>query len=128
MPQIELGAGAASQFLDIGQKIEVPMTTLDDFARDKGLTRVDFIKADIEGGELALLQGGENLLTTFHPSILIEIVDIHCRRFGHAPQDVYQYLAERGYRGRYISDRGDLLDLDPQHLPNGNFLFEPQGC
>ncbi|MGD1237797.1 FkbM family methyltransferase [Mycobacterium seoulense] len=127
VPQIALGAGAASQFLDVGQKTEVPMTRLDDFADDRGLTRVDFIKADIEGGELGLLRGGESLLQTFHPRILIEIVDIHCRRFGHTPQDVYQYLVERGYEGRYITDGGDLVDLDPQHLPNGNFWFEAQG-
>lgn len=128
VPQIALGAGAASQFLDVGQKIQVPMTRLDDFVKAECLDRVDFIKADIEGGELGLLRGGENLLKTFRPSILIEIVDIHCRRFGHAPQDVYQYLVERGYTGRYITDRGDLVDLDPWHLPNGNFLFEPQCC
>jgi FkbM family methyltransferase len=126
VPQISLGAGAASQFLDVGEKIEVPMTRLDDLMEEKSLERVDFIKADIEGGELALLRGGDLLLKTFRPSILIEIVDIHCRRFGHAPEDVYRHLVERGYVGRYITDRGDLIDLDPRRLPNGNFLFEPQ--
>jgi hypothetical protein len=126
VPQIALGSGAASQFLDAGEKIEVPMTRLDDFVNDKCPTRVDFIKADIEGGELALLQGGEQLLKTFRPTILIEIVDIHCRRFGHAPEDVYNFLIGKGYIGRYITAQGDLLDLDPRHLPNGNFLFEPQ--
>ncbi len=124
VPQIELGAGAASQFLDVGKKIQVPLTRLDDFVQSRGLARVDFIKADIEGGELNLLRGGENLLKTFYPRILIEIVDIHCQHFGHAPQDVYRYLVERGYTGRYINDQGALLDLDPRHLPNGNFLFE----
>ncbi|MCV7347648.1 FkbM family methyltransferase [Mycolicibacterium rhodesiae] len=128
VPQISLGAGAASQFLDAGNKIEAPMIRLDDFATEKNLTRLDFIKADIEGGELNLLRGAENLLKTFRPSILIEIVDIHCRRFGHTPQDVYEFLVERDYVGRYITDRGDLVDLDPRRLPNGNFLFEPQGC
>lgn len=125
VPQIALGSGAASQFLDVGEKIEVPMTRLDDFVAEKKLTRVDFLKADIEGGELNLLRGAEQMLESLRPRILIEIVDIHCRRFGHAPEDVYQYLIERGYTGRYITDQGDLLDLDPEHLPNGNFLFEP---
>ncbi|WP_197514370.1 FkbM family methyltransferase [Mycobacterium sp. E342] len=126
VPQIALGSGAASQFLDTGEKIQVPMTRLDDFVDDKGLTRVDFIKADIEGGELALLRGGEQLLTKFHPTILIEIVDIHCQRFGHSPEDVYNCLVGKGYTGRHITAQGELVDLDPRHLPNGNFLFEPQ--
>lgn len=126
VPQIALGSGAASQFLDTGEKIQVPMTRLDDFVDDRGLNRVDFIKADIEGGELALLRGAEQLLTTFRPSILIEIVDIHCQRFGHSPEDVYDCLVEKGYTGRHITAQGELVDLDPRHLPNGNFLFEPQ--
>jgi FkbM family methyltransferase len=125
VPQIALGGGAASQFLDSGEKLQVPMTRLDDFVNDKNLTRVDFIKADIEGGELALLRGGEHLLKTFRPTILIEIVDIHCRRFGHTPEDVYDCLIGSGYTGRYITAQGELVDLDPRYLPNGNFLFEP---
>ncbi len=100
------------------------MARLDDFVKSKGVARVDYIKADIEGGELNLLRGGENVLETFHPNILIEIVDIHCRRFGHAPQDVCQYLLERATPADIFNEQGELLDLDPKHLPNGNFLFE----
>lgn len=125
LPGIDLGAGAASQVLDLGEKIEVPMRRLDDFLEENGVDHVDFIKADIEGGELNLLKGAEGLLARNHPRILIEIVDIHCRRFGHTPQDVIQFLTARGFSGKYISDEGRLVAFDPVNPMNGNYVFEP---
>jgi FkbM family methyltransferase len=123
VPEIHLGAGAASQFLDIGKKIEVPMLKLDDFLEKQGIDRVDFIKADIEGGELNLLRGAERLLSRCHPSILIEISDIHCKRFGHTPQDVIQFLTTRGYTGKYINEKGDLEAFEMASSFNGNYFF-----
>jgi len=125
LPGIDFGAGAASQFLDLGERIEVPMRRLDDFLEEKGVNHVDFIKADVEGGELNLLRGAEGLLARCHPRILLEIVDIHCRRFGHNPQDVIQFLTARGFRGKYISDDGKLVAVDAVNPMNGNYVFEP---
>ena len=125
LPGIDLGAGAASQFLDLGEKVEVPMRRLDDFLAEKGVDHIDFIKADIEGGELNLLGGAERLLARCHPRILIEIVDIHCRRFGHTPRDVIQFLTARGFSGKYVSNEGTLVAFDPVSPMNGNYFFEP---
>lgn len=124
VPEIHLGAGAASQFLDIGKKIEVPMLKLDDFLKMEGVDHIDFIKADIEGGELNLLRGAEEILVKCHPSILIEISDIHCKRFGHTPQEVIQFLVTRGYEGKYINEKGDLERFEVAHPLNGNYFFE----
>ena len=126
LPGIAWGAGAASQFLDLGEKIEVPMRRLDDFLEEHAVDQVDFIKADIEGGELNLLRGAERLLARCHPLILIEIVDIHCRRFGHSSNDVIQFLTDRGFSGKYVNPTGLLVALDPANPLNGNYLFEPR--
>lgn len=125
LPRIDWGAGAASQFLDMGEKIGVHMVRLDDVLEEQAVAHVDFIKADIEGGELNLLRGAERVLASGRPTILIEIVDIHCRRFGHAPKDVVRFLTDRGFSGRYVSDNGALEAVDPHNLPNGNYLFVP---
>lgn len=125
LPSIHLGGGAASQFLDIGEKIQVPMRRLDDFLEQRGIMRVDFVKADIEGGELNLLRGAERLFERCRPAILIEIVDIHCRRFGHTPQDVVQFFQRRAYQGSYIDRSGELVPFDEERPPNGNFYFRP---
>lgn len=123
LPSTDMGAGAASQFLDTGDRVEVSMFRLDDVLEREGVEHVDFIKADIEGGELNLLRGAERLLARCHPVIFIEIVDIHCRRFGHTPQDVIQLLTGHGYQGNYIDEGGTLAAIDFVRLQNGNYLF-----
>ena len=125
LPGVDWGAGAASQFLDQGEKVYARMLRLDDFLDEQAVDNVDFIKADIEGGELNLLQGAERLLTRCHPRILIEIVDIHCRRFGHTPADVVRFLTDRGFAGKYVNDSGLLVAFDPGNPMNGNYLFGP---
>ncbi|GFO59667.1 hypothetical protein GMST_19920 [Geomonas silvestris] len=47
------------------------MTTLDDFCRRENLQQLDFIKADIEGGEVGLLHGAEQTLRRFRPKLAL---------------------------------------------------------
>jgi hypothetical protein len=49
----------------------VKVTTLDDFVVDNKIAQVDFIKADIEGAERALLTGARNTLKKFAPKLAI---------------------------------------------------------
>ena len=53
------------------EKIEVQVTTIDDFVREKELNKVDFIKADIEGAERMMLKGATETIQKFHPKISI---------------------------------------------------------
>lgn len=70
------------------------------------LPRVDFIKCDVEGAEMLVLIGAEELLTTRHPRILLE-VQSHPQNFAHQPQDVFDWLGVRGWHGYYL--RGGSL-------------------
>ncbi|MCC8116597.1 MAG: FkbM family methyltransferase [Planctomycetes bacterium] len=47
----------------------VQAVTLDDIVRDRGIARIDFIKADIEGSERRLLLGAKNVLKNFAPKL-----------------------------------------------------------
>lgn len=49
----------------------VSTITIDDLVDREGLDRVDFIKMDIEGAELAGLRGGERTLRRFRPRLAI---------------------------------------------------------
>lgn len=51
---------------------EVRFTTLDAFVAERGIKRLNFIKADIEGGELDMLRGASTVLATHRPHILFE--------------------------------------------------------
>jgi FkbM family methyltransferase len=60
--------------------IEVPMTTLDQIVRDLNLSRIDFIKMDIEGAEQHALRGARETLERHQPILAIGAY--------HRPDDV----------------------------------------
>ena len=47
-----------------------PFTSIDDYVSEREI-RVDAIKMDIEGGEIAALQGAEETIRKYHPRLLI---------------------------------------------------------
>jgi FkbM family methyltransferase len=85
------GTGAAEQEL-------VPLATLDEAAAALGLERLDFIKADIEGYELRLIQGARATLARFRPALLIEIDETRLARAGDSLEALWRELVSLGYR------------------------------
>jgi len=78
----------------------VRLTTLDAFAAARGLTRVDFIKADIEGWELQALRGGAQTLARFKPALYLEVDDECLVRANATPADLWALLEPMGYKAR----------------------------
>lgn len=73
----------------------VDVRTLDDLCAD--FSRLDFVKIDVEGAELHVLEGGRRTVETFHPVLLIEIEARHTVRYAYSPDDIVAWLADRGY-------------------------------
>jgi FkbM family methyltransferase len=55
-----------------GSGTAVPVVRLDDWARDAGI-RVDYLKADLEGFELDVLEGARDLIARDAPRIAITV-------------------------------------------------------
>jgi hypothetical protein len=72
---IPLNAGAAS-FVDVGGRevdhtVKVSVTRLDDFIAENRVSRVDFVKIDVEGFEAEVLKGGSVLLSQLKPRVIL---------------------------------------------------------
>ena len=52
--------------------LDCAYTSLDKLAGDHHLTRLDWVKIDVEGLELAVLRGGEKTFREFGPTVLME--------------------------------------------------------
>jgi hypothetical protein len=70
---------------------------LDDYAAEKELTRLDFIKMDIEGAELFALIGARSILARWRPMMLVEINRDACGRLGYQPEQIWELLKPYGY-------------------------------
>jgi len=71
-------------------EIEVPTITLDTLARMFDLDRVDWVKIDVEGAELAVLKGANNALRMVK-SLIVEV-------WSENANEVFSILERRGYR------------------------------
>src|SRR5204862_8328307 len=78
--------------------IHVPVTTLDDFLREKDLAKVDILKFDIQGGELLALQGARRTLAEQRVALIYaEVFFVPHYERGASFCDLCRFLAEYGY-------------------------------
>jgi FkbM family methyltransferase len=119
----QLGFGLAHLGEDTGtratQEQTIRLTTMDGFVAERGLNRLDFIKADVEGWEMHMLRGGEGALSVFRPVLFLEVVGSSLARAGHAPGDVWALLEPLGYSA---AKAPDFRPVD-RFEGDGDYLF-----
>jgi FkbM family methyltransferase len=116
------GVGSNAEFR--GQiEVMVEVDTLDGLCARNSLTGLDFVKIDVEGGELDVLRGGEHAVESFRPTLLVEIEARHITRYQHSPDDVVNWLTQRGY-AMYTWREGWQPDTVLCAHVN-NYLFRP---
>ncbi len=118
------GLGSNAEFA--GQmSVDVAVQTLDGLCEQAALTRLDFIKIDVEGAELGVLEGGRGVIEKFAPYLLVEIESRHTARFGRSPQDIVSWLRDRGYTMHtWRHGWHPAASVTPQ---TRNYLFRPSG-
>lgn len=90
------GLGSNAEFRR-HRSIDVRVDTLDDLVARLGLSRLDLIKADVEGAEERLLAGGTATLGRFRPHLLLELEDRHLERFDTSVDAIVERLKDLGY-------------------------------
>jgi FkbM family methyltransferase len=96
------------------QKIRVPAVSLDSFLTERNIN-VDFVKIDVEGAELNVLQGMQGCMTTMKPIIMVEVTE--------QATDVADCLASHGYK--LFDDR--LAPLSPGEARSPNWFCLHEG-
>ena len=77
---------------------EVTVDTIDRFVERKGLARVDFVKADIEGWEMQMLLGAEKTLSRLRPVLMLEVSNAYLARANNTRTELWDFLKARDYR------------------------------
>lgn len=85
--------------------VPVRVCRLDDFA----LEDVGFVKIDVEGFEMDVLEGGQGTLVRSRPNLFVEIEQKH--RPTLPIRDVFEYLRRRDYAG-FFRWGGQWLSID----------------
>ena len=86
--------------------------TLDQLVQQEGIDRVDFIKLDVDGHEVAILNGGMETLQRDHPAIIFELSPYILAESGDDAITLLSRLHDLGYR---------LYDLTLRHPLSSDF-------
>jgi FkbM family methyltransferase len=103
------------------RKFEVELTTLDEYCAEQKLERIEFIKIDTEGNELAVLQGGKKMVLTGRlPIIQFEFNEMNIISKSSL-KDFYKLLL--GYQFFRLMPNG-LLPLGAYNSSNEIYMFQ----
>jgi len=96
----------------------IECTYLDNFVESKNISRIDVIKIDVEGSELAVLKGARETIIRFKPVILMEVNEETSQAAGYASKALLDYLSEMDYRFEDILYDGSTQPILPGQLRN----------
>lgn len=94
--RIRLGRAYNSIKRDVGPGVLVEAKPLDLVMDNLNLTKVDFIKIDVEGAELEVIKGGRKTIEKFKPTIVVEIT--------MSQAEILEIIKELGYSSRSIGN------------------------
>lgn len=113
---------------EVSESVPIRVARLDDILRDHQFEKVDFIKLDVEGAELSVLQGAPELLHRRpRPVILAEVQDSRTTPWGYEAREIIRCLVAAGYLWFRPLASGGLQRLDTAlERYDGNFVAVPE--
>ena len=93
------------------EQVTIKLETFDSFARYQNITRIDGVKMDVQGAEIAVLRGMRDVMKKMPPRwILLEFSPEHLRGAKENPADLWQLLAQYRYTP-FLLEHGSLLSI-----------------
>ena len=123
LPEDFCNQGMASRYSDTSAdaKVLVQQTSIDSWLAQNHVSTVDFIKMDIQGAEIELLNGAQQTIKTFQPVIFTEAADDFL-----SVKKLFETLSGLGYLIYHIGTGGHLTLLSNDVLMDGNWLAKPK--
>lgn len=108
---------------DRGRRETIKVLTLDQLAKAGTIGRLDFVKCDVEGGELNVILGGQATIRSQKPGWLVEV-----SRDSSGP--VFDLFQHEGYQA-FVLNNGQLVEVKSyrdKEFSNYFFLHSRSAC
>lgn len=90
--------------------ISVPVKTLDHQFQQLNIPAVNLIKIDVEGFELKVLQGAEQVIKKFKPILFIELDDNNLKDQGDSAMELVSFISRQKYTQVLNAETGEKID------------------
>jgi len=95
----------------------------------KGLSRVNFIKIDVDGFDFKVLEGAEDIIRLHQPTIFVELSEADLQKNGDSIEKVINFFSDLNYsgvleNGEIIASASKLKD-SLRHATHSNGIFTP---
>lgn len=122
--------GLAAKEARCETNITVPSASLDAYCDRFGISRIHFMKVDVEGMELFVLQGGREMLRGGRIDvILIEVCPANLLRVGISPGDLYEVIVELRLSAYRLGKDGEstqkLSKMEFEEFGSENVVLRP---
>jgi len=115
---------------------KVPVCRLDDYVTNNELNNVCFIKIDVEGYEIEVIEGAIQTIKKYQPILLCESENRHISHTGKSTQMFIERMKQMNYKGYVISKKTfEILSVNEIKIPEGkndnetyfyNYWFFPE--
>ncbi|MEJ7644332.1 MAG: FkbM family methyltransferase [Chryseolinea sp.] len=103
---------------------QIELKIFDDVIQDLKISRLDFMKIDVEGAELMVLRGARKTIEKYRPYVMLEVSEETYRAAGYSVSDVRSFFNSLGYSLNVITKEGGLAKAET--VPSFcNVVFTP---
>ena len=121
-------SGAASSLNITGSteitELKCPASTMDIYVAEKNISKIDFIKCDVEGAEYFVFKGGLKSLEKYKPIVFTEMLRKWAAKFDYHPNDIIKLFTDLNYLC-FVSDNGKMSEIKEvtESTMQTNYLF-----
>lgn len=78
--------------------VKTQSTSIDSYVKNNNISKIDFIKIDVEGFEMTVLKGAKNTLLNHRPKLFIELNDSNLNKQNASSKALITFLVSMGYK------------------------------